>query len=138
MAGKSETGFTYLITLQDCLESWRGESLGGPITWGETVRKPMSKWLPPLLTKWLDSLIVTPGRNARLITFVEDRPGHDRRYAIDTSRVGREIGWQPETDFAPRHQSDRSMVFGEPGLDRRSCTEVCWSEVRPMENLSGP
>ncbi len=41
-----------------------------------------------------------PGEGRQLITFVEDRPGHDRRYAIDTSRVGREIGWQPETDFA--------------------------------------
>ena len=41
-----------------------------------------------------------PGEERQLITFVEDRPGHDRRYAIDTSRVGREIGWQPETDFA--------------------------------------
>ncbi|MCH8142757.1 MAG: dTDP-glucose 4,6-dehydratase [Proteobacteria bacterium] len=41
-----------------------------------------------------------PGEERRLITFVADRPGHDRRYAIDTSRVGREIGWQPETDFA--------------------------------------
>ena len=41
-----------------------------------------------------------PGEERQLITFVADRPGHDRRYAIDTSRVGREIGWQPETDFA--------------------------------------
>ena len=31
-----------------------------------------------------------------LITFVKDRPGHDRRYAIDSSRIGQELGWTPK------------------------------------------
>jgi dTDP-glucose 4,6-dehydratase len=35
-----------------------------------------------------------------LITFVKDRPGHDRRYAIDASRIGRELGWAPREIFA--------------------------------------
>lgn len=39
-----------------------------------------------------------PRRN--LIRFVEDRPGHDRRYAIDPSRIERELGWRAETGFA--------------------------------------
>ncbi|MBU1693207.1 MAG: dTDP-glucose 4,6-dehydratase [Verrucomicrobia bacterium] len=34
-----------------------------------------------------------------LITFVKDRPGHDRRYAIDCSRIERELGWRPEESF---------------------------------------
>lgn len=34
-----------------------------------------------------------------LITFVEDRPGHDRRYAIDASKIRRELGWTPEHTF---------------------------------------
>jgi dTDP-glucose 4,6-dehydratase len=34
-----------------------------------------------------------------LITFVTDRPGHDRRYAIDCSRIERELGWTPSVDF---------------------------------------
>jgi dTDP-glucose 4,6-dehydratase len=34
-----------------------------------------------------------------LITFVKDRPGHDRRYAIDCSKIGRELGWQPQETF---------------------------------------
>ena len=34
-----------------------------------------------------------------LITFVEDRPGHDRRYAIDASKIHRELDWQPQTEF---------------------------------------
>jgi dTDP-glucose 4,6-dehydratase len=34
-----------------------------------------------------------------LISFVEDRPGHDRRYAIDPGRIERELGWRAEHDF---------------------------------------
>lgn len=34
-----------------------------------------------------------------LITYVEDRKGHDRRYAIDSSKIQRELGWHPETSF---------------------------------------
>lgn len=34
-----------------------------------------------------------------LIRFVEDRPGHDRRYAMDTSRIERELGWGPQETF---------------------------------------
>ena len=39
-----------------------------------------------------------PRRN--LVRFVEDRPGHDRRYAIDPSRIERDLGWRAETGFA--------------------------------------
>ena len=34
-----------------------------------------------------------------LIEFVKDRPGHDRRYAIDSSKLQRELGWRPSVDF---------------------------------------
>ena len=34
-----------------------------------------------------------------LITYVEDRPGHDRRYAIDASKIEKELGWTPEETF---------------------------------------
>jgi dTDP-glucose 4,6-dehydratase len=37
--------------------------------------------------------------HARLITPVTDRPGHDRRYAIDPARISSELGWQPRHDF---------------------------------------
>tara|TARA_R110002072_G_scaffold4663_6_gene32537 strand:- start:35418 stop:36500 length:1083 start_codon:yes stop_codon:yes gene_type:complete len=40
---------------------------------------------------------VTP--HAALITFVQDRPGHDLRYAIDASKIQRELGWAPEETF---------------------------------------
>jgi dTDP-glucose 4,6-dehydratase len=41
-----------------------------------------------------------PGRDyASLVTFVKDRPGHDRRYAIDASKIRREVGWRPGESF---------------------------------------
>ena len=38
--------------------------------------------------------------HASLIEFVTDRPGHDRRYAMDAGKAGRELGWQPRHSFA--------------------------------------
>ena len=39
------------------------------------------------------------GARRRLITYVEDRPGHDRRYAIDARKIARELGWKPAEEF---------------------------------------
>jgi dTDP-glucose 4,6-dehydratase len=39
------------------------------------------------------------GQTRKLITFVKDRPGHDRRYAIDASKIERELGWKPAHTF---------------------------------------
>ena len=39
------------------------------------------------------------GPHEKLITFVKDRPGHDRRYAIDPSKIERELGWRPAETF---------------------------------------
>lgn len=39
------------------------------------------------------------GPRSRLISFVPDRPGHDRRYAIDAAKIRRDLGWQPSLTF---------------------------------------
>ncbi len=48
----------------------------------------------------LDELRPAAKPYASLITYVKDRPGHDRRYAIDASKIRRELGWQPAESFA--------------------------------------
>jgi dTDP-glucose 4,6-dehydratase len=48
----------------------------------------------------LDELRPDPaGSHSRLITYVTDRPGHDRRYAIDARKIDRELGWKPAETF---------------------------------------
>ncbi len=43
---------------------------------------------------------IQPGRkHSDLITFVKDRPGHDRRYAMNTGKIARELGWRPKESF---------------------------------------
>jgi len=39
------------------------------------------------------------GESAQLITYVKDRPGHDLRYAIDASKINKELGWEPSVTF---------------------------------------
>lgn len=48
------------------------------------------------ITHFLLALLEKP---QTLIRYVEDRPGHDLRYAIDSSKAERELGWKPEVDF---------------------------------------
>ena len=48
----------------------------------------------------IHQILEAVGASAELIQFVADRPGHDRRYAIDAQKVLKETGWVPETAFA--------------------------------------
>ena len=47
----------------------------------------------------LDAARAREGGYRRLVTFVKDRPGHDRRYAIDAGKIQRELGWSPRESF---------------------------------------
>lgn len=46
------------------------------------------------------ALLDAVGKPRSMIRYVKDRPGHDRRYAIDCSKIERELGWRPRIDFA--------------------------------------
>jgi dTDP-glucose 4,6-dehydratase len=47
----------------------------------------------------LDDIVPKAGSYRDQITYVTDRPGHDRRYAIDAAKIGNELGWKPQETF---------------------------------------
>ncbi|EGR1512284.1 dTDP-glucose 4,6-dehydratase [Vibrio vulnificus] len=51
------------------------------------------------ICKILDRLVPKATPYAEQITYVKDRPGHDRRYAIDADKIERELGWKPQESF---------------------------------------
>ena len=56
--------------------------------------------LVQLLCRLMDKkLNRAPGSSAQLITYVKDRPGHDLRYAIDATKINKELGWEPSVTF---------------------------------------
>ena len=52
-----------------------------------------------LCDKMDEKLKQTKGTSKKLITFIKDRPGHDLRYAIDASKINKELGWKPSVTF---------------------------------------
>jgi len=53
-----------------------------------------------VLCEQMDTKLNQPeGTSAKLITFVKDRPGHDKRYAIDATKLNKELGWKPSVTF---------------------------------------
>ena len=56
--------------------------------------------LVKLLCKVMDEKLGNKiGASEELITFVKDRPGHDKRYAIDAGKINKELGWEPSLQF---------------------------------------
>ena len=62
----------------------------------------------------LDELVPAKEPYARLVTYVKDRPGHDRRYAMDIAKIERELGWQPRETFATGLRKTIQWYLGNP------------------------
>lgn len=46
-----------------------------------------------------DGILKRMGKDSSMKTYMEDRPGHDRRYLLDTAKIKNELGWEPKVDF---------------------------------------
>jgi dTDP-glucose 4,6-dehydratase len=78
-----------------------------------------------------DGVLELTGKPASLKTIVPDRPGHDRRYLLDSSKLRRELGWEPAIDFE-RGLSETVAWYTEhrdwwePLKDRAPVQETAW------------
>ena len=62
----------------------------------------------------LDRLRPREGSYQSLISYVADRPGHDRRYSLDTSRIAHELGWQPMVSFEEGLERTMTWYLNNP------------------------
>jgi dTDP-glucose 4,6-dehydratase len=78
------------------------------------------------------------GSRRELITYVQDRPGHDRRYAIDARKITRELGWQPELRFESGIRKTVQWFLNNMDWvnDVRSGAYQQWIELNYAERLS--
>ncbi len=60
-------------------------------------------------------IIATLGKSESLIKYVKDRPGHDRRYAIDNSKISTQLGWEPDYTFEEGMQETIQWYLGNMG-----------------------
>jgi dTDP-glucose 4,6-dehydratase len=78
-----------------------------------------------------DSVLELTGKPESLKTIVPDRPGHDRRYLLDSSKLRRELGWEPEIDFEDGLRDTvewyaANRAWWEPLRERLQVEETAW------------
>ena len=71
------------------------------------------------------------GRGEHLKTIVPDRPGHDRRYLLDSSKARGELEWEPEHNFAKGLEAtvawyEQNRAWWEPLKGRAPIEETAW------------
>ncbi len=79
-----------------------------------------------------DLVLGLTGKPESLKTIVPDRPGHDRGYLLDSSKLRRELGWQPEISFEDGLQATAdwyaaNRAWWEPLKDRAPVRETAWN-----------
>ena len=63
------------------------------------MNEKSNKEIVKLICKILDKKYPSYLPHSRLIRYVPDRPGHDKRYAIDANKLKKELGWEPSLQF---------------------------------------
>lgn len=79
------------------------------------------------------------GSYRELITYVQDRPGHDRRYAIDARKIERELGWKPAETFASGIRKTVQWYLDHPQwvADVQSGDYLKWLEINYQQRQDG-
>jgi dTDP-glucose 4,6-dehydratase len=99
---------------------------------GETYH--VGSGLEASITEIADGVLAALGKPDSLKTIVPDRPGHDRRYLLDSSKIRRELGWEPQVSFEEGltetvawYATNRD--WWEPLRDRAPVVETAWAST---------
>ncbi len=81
-----------------------------------------------------DRVLDLTGKPKSLKAIVPDRPGHDRRYLLDSSKISQELGWQPEIDFDQGLKDTvewyaANRAWWEPLKERAPVEETAWTKT---------
>jgi dTDP-glucose 4,6-dehydratase len=88
-----------------------------------------------------DGVLLAAGKPESLKTIVPDRPGHDRRYLLDSTKIRTELGWEPTVEFGPGLAATvewygANRAWWEPLIGRSPVAEASWSELSPTARPS--
>jgi dTDP-glucose 4,6-dehydratase len=76
-----------------------------------------------VICRMMDGLFPSPMSHIRLVSHVVDRPGHDRRYGIDISKIQHALGWQPSTNFEQGLAQTVTWYLSHPEWITAVCSE---------------
>jgi dTDP-glucose 4,6-dehydratase len=116
----------WLHVLDHCRAIELAVTAGAP---GETYN--VGSGLEASIEEIADLVLELTGKPASLKTIVADRPGHDRRYLLDSSKIRRELGWAPEVEWAAGLAETvawyrENRAWWEPLRARAPVEETAW------------
>jgi len=111
----------HVQAIEDLISKGRTGEVYNITAWNEITNKT-------IVEKILDLL----GKPKNLIEYVGDRPGHDRRYSIDASKIQNEVGWKPKYEFeqALKETVDwytKNQQWWEPLVDEKTIHPQPWT-----------
>ena len=123
--GEQIRSWIYVYDHVQAIENLISNGISGRVynitAWNEIKNKTIVENILELLNKSKD-----------LIEYVDDRPGHDKRYSIDASKIQKEINWKPKYDFKESLKDtvewyDENYSWWEPLIDEKALHPQPWT-----------
>jgi dTDP-glucose 4,6-dehydratase len=123
--GEQIRSWIYVYDHVQAIENLISNGISGQVynitAWNEIKNKTIVENILELLNK-----------SKNLIEYVDDRPGHDKRYSIDASKIQEEINWKPKYDFKESLKDtvewyDKNYSWWEPLIDEKALHPQPWT-----------
>jgi len=113
--------FDHVEAIENLISKGKSGDVYNITAWNEITNKTI-----------VEKILNILGKPSNLIEYVGDRPGHDRRYSIDASKIQKEIGWKPKYEFeqALKETVDwytKNQQWWEPLVDEKTIHPQPWT-----------